>query len=98
MLIGLVGCNGVTSFRVTTFQPTPTLFTVDGFVSSVQLTTIPGNGVFIDVTIVTFFNAGASSTATFCGDFIDAFFLDAFTRVIFLSGVPCATIVDIVVN
>jgi hypothetical protein len=98
LLIGLVGCNGITSFRFTTFQPTHTLLIVDGFVSSVQLTSILANGIFIDVTIVTFLHAGASSTVTFCDDFLDGFFLDAFTRVTFFGGLPCATVVDIVVN
>ena len=98
LLIGLVGCNGITNFRVTTFQPTHTFFTVNGFVSSVQLTSIPANGVFIDVTIVTFLHAGVSSTLTFCGDFLDGFFLNTFMQVAFFGGVPCATIVDIVVN
>jgi len=98
LLIGLVGCNGITSFRVTTLQPTNTLFTVDGFVTSVQLTTVVTSGAFIDITIVTFLHAGTSSTVTFCGDFVDQFFLDAFTQVAFLRGIPCATIADIVIN
>ena len=97
-LIGLVGCNGVTHFSTTTLQPTNNLLIVDGFISSLQLASIPVNGVFIDVTVVTFFNVGASSTVTFCGDFIDGFFLNAFTEVAIFRGVPCATIVDIVVN
>ncbi len=96
LLIGLVGCNGVTHFR--TVEPTETLFTVTGFVSSVTLTSVPANGIFIDVTIVTFLHDGTASTITFCGDLVDEFFLDAFTQVDFFSGTPCATVVDVFVN
>lgn len=98
LLIGLVGCNGVTHFHTTNFQPTHTFFTIDGFVTVVQLTSVPANGIFIDVTTVTFLHAGTSSTVTFCGDFVDGFLLQAFTQVDFLSGIPCATVVDIVIN
>ena len=98
LLIGLVGCNGVTHFRTTTVQPSTTLFSVSGFVSSLQLTSVPTNGIFIDVTIVTFLHDGTSSAVTFCGDFVDEFFLDAFTQVDFFSGVPCATIVNVFIN
>ena len=97
-LLGLMGCNGVANFRTTSFQPTETTFTVSGFVSSIQLTSVPANGVFVDVTIVTFLHDGTSSSVTFCGDLVDEFFLDAFTEVDFLSGIPCATVLDVIVN
>jgi hypothetical protein len=96
LLIGLVGCNGISGFH--TVEPTQTLFTVAGFVSSVTLTSVPANGTFIDVTIVTFLHDGTASTVTFCGDLVDEFFLDEFTEVDFFSGVPCAEVVDVFIN
>ena len=98
LLVGLMGCSGVVSFRTTTFQPTDTLFTVSGFVSSIQLTSVPANGVFVDVTIVTFLHDGTASSVTFCGDWVDVFFLDVFTEVDFFNGFPCAEIVDVVIH
>jgi hypothetical protein len=98
LLVGLVGCSGVVNFRTTTFRTSDTLFTVSGFVSSIQLTTVTANGFFVDVTIVTFLHDATSSTVTFCGDLVDEFFLDAFTEVDFFSGSPCAEIVDVVID
>jgi hypothetical protein len=97
LLIGLVGCNGVTPFHLTTVQLTPTFFTVSGFVIFVQLTFVPVNGIFVDdhrdlVQGATF------STVTFCGELVGEFLLHAFTQVDFLSGTPCATVVDILVD
>ena len=97
MAWGLVGCGG--SFFTTGFQPKHTIFTVAGFVSVIQFTTIfDGRGAVISVTIVTFEDDfGGFSTVTFCGT-LNQFFLDEFTVVDFTQGPACATPLNVTVT
>ena len=101
LLIGLVGfglvaCGGVT------FNSGPqsrnTIFTISGFVSVVQFTSIVDRGgMVISVTLVTFDQFNSVSTVSFCGTLGNQFFLDAFTVVDFTQGLSCATPLNITV-
>jgi hypothetical protein len=72
LLIGLLGCGGV-SFRGT-FRSGNTVFSVSGFVSIIELTTLPGTT--IPVTIVTFLpDFGPGTTVIFCGNLTQQFFV-----------------------
>jgi len=94
---GLVGCGGG-AFFATSFQPRHTIFTVSGFVSIIQFTTIFDGGTVIDVTLVTFEDDfGSLSTVTFCGT-LNQLFLDEFTIVDFTQGPHCATPLNITVS
>ena len=101
MAWGLVSCGGAffaTGFQPG-FQPKNTIFTVAGFVSVIQFTTIfDGRGAVISVTIVTFEDDfGGFSTVTFCGT-LNQLFLDEFTVVDFTQGPACATPLNITVT
>ena len=93
--IGLTGCNGVVFFGGA-IHPSNTIFTVNGFVSVIQITTIiTAGGTTTLVTIVTFLQFGRASTVNFCGNMANQFVLNVFTTVDFAQGQNCATIVAI---
>jgi hypothetical protein len=95
LLICLVGCGGG-SFRGR-FRSDSTVFSVTGFVSIVELTTLPGTTIF--VTIVTFLpDFTPATTVIFCGDLTRQIFLDDFTTVNFTQGPSCATALVIFIN
>ncbi len=95
LLICLLGCGGG-SFRGT-FRSGNTVFSVTGFVSIIELTTLPGTT--IPVTIVTFLpDFSPATTVIFCGDLAQQFFVDAFTTVNFTEGPSCATALVIFVD
>jgi len=71
---------------------------VSGSVSAVQLSAvIAGNGTTLQVTFVTFLQAGAASTVGFCGDQRSRFPMQQAVRADFNPGQPCASIVTIVI-
>jgi len=71
---------------------------VSGSVSLVQLSAIiGGNGTTLQVTFVTFLQAGAASTIEFCGDQRSRFPMQQTVRADFNPGQPCANIVTIVI-
>ena len=71
---------------------------VSGSVSVVQLSAIiGGNGTALQVTFVTFLQAGALSTVGFCGDQRSRFPMQQTVRADFNPGQPCASIVAIVI-
>ena len=71
---------------------------VSGSVSVVQLSAIiAGNGTTVQVTFVTFLQAGASSTVAFCGDQRSQFPMQQAVRADFNPGQPCARIITIVI-
>lgn len=91
----LTGCNGVVFFGGA-IHPSNTIFTVNGFVSVIQITTtITAGGTTTLVTIVTFLQFGRTSTVNFCGNVRSQFVLNTFTTVDFTQGQPCATMVAI---
>jgi hypothetical protein len=95
LLISLLGCGGG-NFRGT-FRPGSAVFSVSGFVSIVELTTL--TGTTIPVTIVTFLpDFGPAATVIFCGDLTLQLFLDDFATVNFTQGLSCATVLAIFVN
>ena len=95
LLICLLGCGGG-SFRGA-FRSGSTVFSVTGFVSIVELTTLPGTTNL--VTIVTFLpDFNPSTTVIFCGDLTQQIFLDDFTTVNFTQGPSCATALVIFIN
>jgi hypothetical protein len=90
-VVWLTGCNGVVFFGGA-IHPSNTIFTVNGFVSVVQITTIITAGsTTILVTIVTFLQFGSASTINFCGNLGNQFTVNAFTTVDFTQGQNCAT-------
>jgi len=95
LLICLIGCGGG-SFRGT-FRSGNTVFSVTGFVSFIELTTIPDTT--IPVTIVTFLSDFSPvTTVIFCGDLTQQLFLDDFATVNFTQGPSCATALVIFVD
>src|SRR5215467_12285896 len=65
LLICLLGCGGA-SFQGT-FRPSNTVFSVSGFVTFIELTTLPGTTT--PVTIVTLLpDFSPATTVIFCGD------------------------------
>ena len=71
---------------------------INGSVSVVQLSAVIGeNGTTVQVTFVTFLQAGASSTIGFCGDQRSQFPVQKTVRAEFNPGQPCANIVTIVI-
>jgi hypothetical protein len=72
---------------------------VSGTISVVQLSAvISGDGSMVNVTFVTFLQAGSSTTIGFCGDQRSQFPIDQFVRANFTPGQPCAGIVQIVIT
>jgi hypothetical protein len=71
---------------------------VSGTVSVVQLSAVIGeNGATVQVTFVTFLQAGASSTLGFCGDQRSQFPMQQPVHATFNPGTPCASVVTIVI-
>ena len=72
--------------------------TVSGSVSVVQLSAVIGaNGTSVQVTFVTFLQSGATSMVGFCGDQRSRFPMQQTVRADFNPGLPCASIVTIVI-
>ena len=95
LLICLLGCGGG-SFRGTLGFGN-TVFSVTGFVISIELTTVPN--ATIPVTIVTFLpDFIPATTVIFCGDLTQQLFLDDFATVNFIQGLSCATPLAIFVD
>jgi hypothetical protein len=70
---------------------------ISGAVSVVQLSAIiADNGTTVQVTFVTFLQAGTSSTIGFCGDERSRFPLEQTVRAEFNPGQTCASVVTIV--
>jgi hypothetical protein len=68
--------------------------TMTGSVTAVQLgNVLNGSGGSVQVTFVTFFQNGVSSTIGFCDDQTARFPLDQRVRVNFNPAQPCATII-----
>jgi len=94
LLLSLLGCGGG-RFQGT-FRPSP-VFSVTGFVSLVELTTVPDSTII--VTIVTFLPDFSPATSViFCGDLTQQLFLDDFATVNFTQGPTCATALAIFVD
>lgn len=73
--------------------------TVSGFVSGVQVTTVPAvGGTVVVITIVNFQQTLGFITTNFCGNFGSQFPMNSFAQVSFNPGQPCSTIVTIVIN
>ena len=73
--------------------------TITGFVTGVQLSSvIGGNGNTVEVTFVTFFFEGTSSTIGFCGNQLTQFPLNQTMQVNFTPGQTCAAIIVIIIN
>ncbi len=95
LLVCLLGCGGG-SFRGT-FGSGNTVFSVTGFVSFIEFTTVPDT--IIPVTIVTFLpDFIPVTTVIFCGDLTQQLFLDDFATVNFTQGPSCATALGIFVD
>ena len=94
LAVVLVGCSGVTSFRV--FSNSASAST-SGLVSIVHFTLVSGpGGTFFNVTIVTLVQNGFSNTTDFCGDVRNQFPMNTFVTVSFNPGQPCATVVQVI--
>lgn len=91
----LVGCSGFVF--VSGGLPGNSFTTFSGLVSVVHLSSIPNNGTFISVTIVTLLQSGRSSNFTFCGNVVNQFPIDAMVRVNFAPATPCSTIQTVVI-
>jgi hypothetical protein len=91
----LCGCGAI---RIQGFFGTD-FATVSGFVSGVQVTTVPGaGGTVVVVTIVIFQQTLGFITTNFCGNSATQFPMNSFAQVSFKPGQPCSTIVAIVIT
>jgi hypothetical protein len=80
-----------------TFRSGSPVFSVTGFVSLVELTTVQDSTII--VTIVTFLpDFSPATTVIFCGDLTQQLFLDDFATVNFTQGPTCATALAIFVD
>ncbi len=80
-----------------TFRSGSPVFSVTGFVSFVELTTVPDSTIV--VTIVTFLpDFRPVTTVSFCGDLTTQLFLNDFATVNFTQGPSCATALAIFVD
>jgi hypothetical protein len=94
LLIGLIGCGGIT-FQSNTLGANAV--SVSGFVSLVQFTAISdGNGTMINVTLVTLVQTGVPQTFTFCGSQNGMFPLNQNMQVSFMPATTCGNIVAVV--
>ena len=76
---------------------TPTMTTVQGTISTVQLTTVVnGTGGTVQTTVVTFLRAGTATTIAFCNDQTNQFVLNQIVSVNFTVGQPCATLLVVI--
>jgi hypothetical protein len=90
LLIFLGGC-GTFVFQGA-LPPNGAFTSFSGLVSVVHLSSVPNNGTFISVTIVTFLQSGTSSNLTFCGNIVNQFPVDTMVRVNFVPASPCSTV------
>src|SRR5438128_554458 len=72
--------------------------TTTGFVSVVEFTTVFGNGMSTQGTIVTFLFNGTSSTLTFCGDQRSQFPINQLVRVNFTPSQPCDNLLLVIIG
>ena len=87
----MIGCGGVTTVGFKSdFQ------TANGTVSSVQVSSIPGNGGFILVTFVTLQANGFPNQFTFCDDHASQFPMNTSVTVNFNPGQNCNQIVVVI--
>jgi hypothetical protein len=94
LLVGLMGCGGVT-FQSNTLGGNTV--TASGFVTFVSFTAIlDGNGTLVNVTVVTLVQTGAPQTFTFCGSQNGVFPLNQDMRVSFTPATTCGNIVTVV--
>ncbi len=92
-LVCLLGCGGGRF----TFRSGSPVFSVTGFVSFVELTTVPDSTIV--VTIVTFLpDFSPVTTVSFCGDLTTQLFLNDFATVNFTQGPSCETALAIFVD
>ena len=77
------------------FQPRQSSIT--GTVSFVEVNNVVSGGTFVEVTFVTFFQDGLSSTMNFCGDQSNQFLLNQTVTTNFNPGQPCATLVIVII-
>jgi len=85
LLVCLLGCGGGRF----TFRSGSPVFSITGFVSFVELTTVPDSTIV--VTIVTFLpDFSPVTTVSFCGDLTTQLFLGDFATVNFTQGPSCA--------
>jgi len=73
------------------FQPRQSSIT--GTVSFVEVNNVVSGGTFVEVTFVTFFQDGLSSSMNFCGNQTSQFPLNQTVTTNFNPGQPCATLV-----
>lgn len=71
---------------------------INGTVSTVELSTVVENGTSVTVTVVTFLQSGTSSSMSFCGDQSALFPLNQSVTASFTTAPPCASIVQIVIG
>lgn len=94
LLVGLMGCGGVT-FQSNTLGANTV--SANGFVTFVSFTAIlDGNGTLVNVTVVTLVQTGTSQTFTFCGNQNGMFPLSQNLRVSFIPATTCGNIVAVV--
>jgi hypothetical protein len=95
LLIFLSGCGG--GHFQGTFRPSSPLFSITGFVTFVEFTTVLNSP--IAVTTITFLpEFGPVTTVIFCGDLTQQLFVDDFATVNFTQGPTCATALTILVD
>jgi hypothetical protein len=93
LVLASIGCGNV--FINGAINPGSTM---TGSVTAVQLANaLNGSGTTVQVTFVTFFQNGFSSTIGFCDDQTARFPLDQSLRVNFNPGQPCATIIVVII-
>jgi hypothetical protein len=96
-LAGSLLLSGVACGFVFVGGAIPSGTTVQGSVIGVQLGNMVNEaGGSVQVTFVTFFQSGASSTFAFCNNQINHFPLNQTVNVNFNPGQPCATIIVVV--
>ena len=72
---------------------------VSGFVSGVQIITVPGaNGTVVLITVVTLQQTMGFTTMNFCGNVSTQFSMHSFAQVSFNPGQPCSTITVVVIG
>ena len=75
----------------------PGFSTITGTVTFIEVNSIVSNGTTVEVTFVTFFQNGISSSLGFCGDQSSQFPLNQTVTTNFNPGQPCATLVVVVI-
>ena len=94
--LSLCGCGGVVAIGG---AATPgELAVVKGTVSSVQLSSVPGNGGMVEVTFVGFQTGFMTSQIAFCGNSMNQFPMNTSVTVNFNPGQNCNVISVVVVG